>query len=111
LVQSVVSPNNKTIAFGKKPQRERPRKNEFMPFVSRAQQRWGHTEAGEKALGGPAAVAEWDSATPKGKGVPQRKLPKRINKMKARGRISDKQHSKLADKWGKDDDGINASSR
>jgi hypothetical protein len=42
-----------------------------MPFVSRAQQRWGHTPAGEKALGGKSAVAEWDHATPKGASVPQ----------------------------------------
>jgi hypothetical protein len=34
-----------------------------MPFVSRRQQRWGHTPEGEKALGGPAKVAEWDRAT------------------------------------------------
>jgi hypothetical protein len=37
-----------------------------MPFVSRQQQKWGHTKAGEKALGGPAAVKEWDMATEKG---------------------------------------------
>lgn len=42
-------------------------------FKSRAQKKWGHTPAGEKALGGPAAVAEWDAAT---KG---RKLPGRAN--------------------------------
>jgi hypothetical protein len=34
-----------------------------MPFVSKAQQRWGHTASGEKALGGPSAVEEWDHAT------------------------------------------------
>ena len=54
-----------------------------MPFVSRAQQRWGHTAAGEKALGGASAVAEWDSVTPKGKAVPQR--VGKINKMRKRG--------------------------
>ena len=43
-----------------------------MPFVSDAQRRWGHTPEGEKALGGPAKVAEWDNAT---KGM---KLPKRV---------------------------------
>ncbi len=42
-----------------------------MPFQSRAQQRWGHTKAGEEALGGPAKVAEWDAAT-KGKDIPER---------------------------------------
>jgi hypothetical protein len=44
------------------------------PFVSDAQRRWGHTAAGEKALGGKAGVHEWDEAT-KGK-----KLPERITK-------------------------------
>ena len=34
-----------------------------MPFLSRKQQRWGHSPAGQKALGGPSAVREWDSAT------------------------------------------------
>lgn len=43
-----------------------------MPFQSRAQQALGHSEAGEKALGGPAKVAEWDAAT-KGKKLPARK--------------------------------------
>ncbi len=43
-----------------------------MPFVSRKQQAWGHSPAGEKALGGPAKVAEWDAAT-KGKTLPMRK--------------------------------------
>lgn len=47
-----------------------------MPFKSRAQQRWGHTPTGEKALGGPAKVAEWDAAS-KGK-----KLPARADKAK-----------------------------
>lgn len=42
-----------------------------MPFVSDAQRRWGHTAAGEKALGGSAAVHEWDAAT-KGKALPEK---------------------------------------
>jgi len=37
-----------------------------MPYVSTAQRGWAHTPAGEKALGGPAKVAEWDRAS-KGK--------------------------------------------
>jgi len=37
-----------------------------MPFVSKAQQRWGHSPSGVKALGGKTAVSEWDAATPKG---------------------------------------------
>ncbi len=42
-----------------------------MPWKSVQQARWGHSQAGQKALGGPAKVAEWDAATPKGS-LPQR---------------------------------------
>jgi hypothetical protein len=45
-----------------------------MPFLSKAQQRWGNSPAGIKALGGKKKVAEWNDVT---KG---RKLPARINK-------------------------------
>lgn len=45
-----------------------------MPFQSLAQERWGHSPAGIKALGGKAKVAEWDSAT-KGRKLPARKKP------------------------------------
>ncbi len=34
-----------------------------MPFKSVRQQRWEHTPAGTKALGGAAKVKEWDQAT------------------------------------------------
>lgn len=34
-----------------------------MPWKSTAQQAWGHTPAGIRALGGQAAVHEWDEAT------------------------------------------------
>ena len=34
-----------------------------MPFRSLKQARWAHSQTGEKALGGPAKVSEWDSAT------------------------------------------------
>ncbi len=37
-----------------------------MPFVSKAQTRWGHSPSGLKALGGKAKVAEWQAETPKG---------------------------------------------
>jgi hypothetical protein len=53
-----------------------------MPFLSRAQQGWAHTPEGEKALGGPANVHEWDEAS-KGKELPERieskKAPLRKN--------------------------------
>jgi len=42
-----------------------------MPFVSKAQERWGNSPSGLKALGGKAAVSEWNAATP------QRSLPER----------------------------------
>lgn len=47
-----------------------------MPWKSKKQRAWGHTKEGEKALGGPAKVAEWDRAT-KGKKLPTRKGRKR----------------------------------
>lgn len=47
-----------------------------MPYKSLAQERWAHTKAGKKALGGASKVKEWDTAT---KG---RKLPKKITKSK-----------------------------
>lgn len=37
-----------------------------MPWKSKAQARWGHSASGLEALGGKAAVSEWDSATPAG---------------------------------------------
>ena len=37
-----------------------------MPWVSKAQARWGHSSAGLSALGGAEKVKEWDAATPKG---------------------------------------------
>lgn len=46
-----------------------------MPFVSAAQRRWGHTEAGTKALGGPEKVAEWDRSS-KGLNLPERVMNK-----------------------------------
>jgi len=45
-----------------------------MPWKSKAQAAWGHSPAGEKALGGSAKVAEWDAATPKGSNMPARAL-------------------------------------
>lgn len=42
-----------------------------MPYQSLAQERWAHTPAGTRALGGKAKVAEWDAAT-KGKKLPRK---------------------------------------
>ncbi len=46
-----------------------------MPYKSQAQERWAHTAAGEKALGGKGKVKEWDRAS-KGKKLPARKNKK-----------------------------------
>lgn len=43
-----------------------------MPFKSRQQQKWAHTKAGMKALGGMEKVREWDKAT-KGMKLPCKK--------------------------------------
>ena len=42
-----------------------------MPYKSKAQQRWAHSPAGTKALGGKKAVKEWDSSS-RGKKLPSR---------------------------------------
>lgn len=47
------------------------------PWESLAQEKWGNSPAGQKALG-KKGVAEWNAAT-KGK-----KLPKRVKKKKAK---------------------------
>jgi hypothetical protein len=49
------------------------------PYSSDAQRRWAHTPAGKEALGGEAAVHEWDEAT-KGKKLPEK--VKKVEKMK-----------------------------
>jgi hypothetical protein len=43
----------------------------MMPYKSIKQERWAHTPTGEKALGGPSKVAEWDAAS-KGKRLPMK---------------------------------------
>ena len=42
-----------------------------MPYKSAAQRRWAHSPTGEKALGGPQAVTEWDRAS-EGMKLPER---------------------------------------
>lgn len=46
-----------------------------MPWLSKAQARWGHSDSGLKALGGKGKVKEWDSATAKGS-LPEKKTGK-----------------------------------
>ena len=47
-----------------------------MPYKSASQRGWAHTPEGERALGGPEKVAEWDHAS---KGL---KLPNKVKKPK-----------------------------
>jgi hypothetical protein len=56
-----------------------------MPYKSIKQERWAHTPTGEKALGGPAKVAEWDAAS-KGKRLPMKIKLKRGPKATGKGR-------------------------
>ncbi len=56
-----------------------------MPYKSQAQERWAHTPAGMKALGGPSAVAEWDAAS-KGKKLPSRSGGVLANALKKKGK-------------------------
>ena len=57
----------------------------MMPYESKAQQRWAHTPAGTKALGGAAKVHEWDEAT-KSKPGGFKALPKHVSKAKPKPR-------------------------
>jgi hypothetical protein len=52
-----------------------------MPWLSRQQQRWGHTPSGLKALGGPAKVAEWDQAS-RGMKLPRIAAPRKPRSLK-----------------------------
>lgn len=49
-----------------------------MPYKSAAQRGWAHTPAGTRALGGKAAVKEWDRAS-KGKKLPAKVRPRTAN--------------------------------
>ena len=52
-----------------------------MPYKSKKQAAWAHTESGKKALGGDAKVHEWDEATKKQEGGFKR-LKEQIGKKK-----------------------------
>ncbi len=54
-----------------------------MPWQSTQQQRWGHTPAGLRALGGPAKVAEWDRAS-KGLKLPRIAPPRMPRTLKTK---------------------------
>lgn len=48
-----------------------------MPWLSGKQQRWGHSAAGQKALGGATKVKEWDQAKDFSK-LPEKKAPTKM---------------------------------
>jgi len=54
-----------------------------MPWQSTQQQRWGHTPAGLRALGGPMKVAEWDRAS-KGLKLPRIARPPKPRMLKTK---------------------------
>ena len=59
-------------------------------FVSKAQQRWAHTPAGIKALGGKSKVKEWEDATN------YSKLPERVQHFSEGGLVEpDEDHNPL----------------
>ena len=64
-----------------------------MPYKSKAQMRWAHTETGLKALGGKAKVHEWDEAS-KGMKLPAR----RESGAESRKRRNSKGNTKSANK-------------
>jgi hypothetical protein len=51
-----------------------------MPYASKKQQAWAHTESGKKALGGEEKVQEWDKATKQEGGF--KRLREKIGKKK-----------------------------
>lgn len=111
--ETTVAPNNKTIAFRGRPQREKPRTGGFgMPWTG---QEFGsrHNHAAspaQAASGARQANAMLRSGVPEGIAIAT--ANKRIAKMRKRGVISPKQHAKMADKYGgEDQQPINASSR
>jgi hypothetical protein len=54
------------------------------PWASKAQQKWGNSPAGHKALG-DAGVSEWNAAT-KGKSLPSRITPAAAARIRAKAK-------------------------
>jgi hypothetical protein len=94
MAESSVQTNNKLVSFGTKADRERPRKNEFMPAKSQAQAKAMFAAAeGKSTLGIPQSVGAEFTAAEKPGSI--KKLPARVANMKKRGRISDKAADRL----------------
>jgi hypothetical protein len=111
VAETTTAPNNRAIVYSGKPQRERPRENEFMPVVSKAQNAAMHSAAeGKSTLGIPKSVGQEFTADQAPGSV--KKLPARVHKMAKRGMISAKANKKHLGKYGgNDQEGIDASSR
>jgi len=60
-------------------------------FKSEAQRRWGNSPAGKKALGGQAAVNEWNAAS-KGKKLPEVVKPTHLREADFRAKMKREQH-------------------
>lgn len=91
MANSSPQPNNVALKFRRKPETER------MPSVSKAQNAAMQAAAsGKSTLGIPKAVGEEFTEAQAPGSV--KKLPKRVNKLRERGLISDKQAEKFGEK-------------
>jgi hypothetical protein len=111
MAETTAAPNNRAVIYRGKPQRERPRENEFMPVASKAQNAAMHSAAsGNSTLGIPKSVGQEFTADQAPGSV--KKLPARVHKMAKRGLISAKASKKHLGKYGgNDQQPIDASSR
>ncbi len=118
MADTTAAPNNREIVFRGRPQRERPRRSGFiggddnMPWDGPSfAARHNHSlSKGEASSAARQATAMVKAGVPDGIAIAT--ANKRINKLRKRGVISDKQHARLADKYGgNDQQGIDAASR
>lgn len=107
MAETTAAPNNRAIVYRGRPQREKP-----MPWPGTSFRSHNHslTDAEAKSAG-RQATAMVKSGTDEGVAIAT--ANKRINMLRKRGLISEKQHGKtLADKYGgEDQQPIPASSR
>ena len=102
MAESVIAPNNKAIIFRGRPQREQSR-SDAMPW--NAQTFGAHNRAASPAQrksGARQANAVFKATGDEGMALAV--ANKRIARLRKRGLISDKQHAKLASKYGSSGD-------
>lgn len=106
IADTTAAPNNRAIVYRGKPQRERS-----MPWPGTTFKKHNHSLTDSEARSaGRQATAMLDAGTPEGVAIAT--ANKRINKLRKRGAISEKQHGKLSAKYGgKDQQPIDAASR